>query len=111
MGKTVNIGQLREPINIVSYAMISDGVGGFIQDGEATIIEVFSSWKQTSTARKLYMGLDADTNYFTVIIRSMDISKSAYIEKDGDKYSIKDITVSQNLSSPDMMTLTVSKNE
>ena len=111
MGKTVNIGQLREPINIVSYTMIDDGMGGFIQDGEATMIEVFSSWKQTSTARKLYMGLDADTNYFTVVIRSMDIPKSAHIEKNGEKYNIKDATVSQNLSGPEMLTLTVSKDE
>ena len=111
MGKTVNIGQLREPINIVSYAMVDDGMGGFVQDGEATMIEVFSSWKQTSTARKLYMGLDSDTNYYTVIIRSIDIPKSAYIEKNNERYSIKDITASQNLSGPEMLTLTVSKDE
>ncbi len=111
MSKTVNIGQLREPINIVTQNMIDDGLGGFKADGDPVIVEVFSFWKQVSEGRKMYLGLDQKTNYFTVIIRSMDLPKSAYIDKEGIRYEIKKIQESQNLSGPEMLTLTVSANE
>lgn len=109
MGKKVNIGQLREPINLVSKTLIDDGLGGFIQDGPEVVQEVFSSWKQMSANRKYYLGLDANTNYFEVIIRSIDLSSVAYIKRNGIKYSIQKKEISQNLGGPEMLILTISE--
>lgn len=109
MRKRVNIGQLREPINLISRTLIDDGLGGFIQDGLESTQEVFSSWKQMSANRKYYLGLDMDTNYFEVIIRSIDLSSVAHIERDSIKYSIQKRDASQNLGGPEMLTLIVSE--
>lgn len=109
MVRRVNIGQLREPINLISRTLIDDGLGGFIQDGPESTQEVFSSWKQMNANRKYYLGLDVNTNYFEVIIRSINLSSIAYIERNSIKYSIQKKETSQNLGGPEMLILTISE--
>lgn len=107
--KRLNVGHLREPIKLVSQSLVDDGLGGFIEDGPEVQQEVFSSWIQMSASKKHYLGLDIDTNYFEVIIRSMDLLNVVYILKDEVKYKIQKREETQNLGGPEMLTLTVSE--
>lgn len=109
MGKTVNIGQLREPIFIVSKELVDDGLGGYVTTGNPVKLEVFSYWKQVSEGRKMYLGLDSKTNYFEVIIRYYaEFDSNSTIESNGKTYTIQKVQKSQNLGGPEMLTLTIS---